>query len=218
MSTLILVTGQHRSGTSATAGCLGHLGVALGRHLMPANAANPKGYFEDVRVVEEHDKLLMCLSAAWDRPWDVPERYLEHPTTRAVSNALKGIISSFGADLFAIKDPRASLFMRMWCDITQDLGVRLVVLQPLRKPEAVATSLLVREGWDPARADRVVRCYDAAIQSWPPDLTSTAIGFPHELWQASRWECVGAELDVELDITQIGKVHTFLDGGLVHHG
>ena len=44
------------------------------------------------------------------------------------------------------------------------------------------------------------------------------IDFPHELWQASVWQRVAQGLDVELDISRIGAVHGFLDGGLVHHG
>ena len=45
---LILVTGHHRSGTSATAGSLQALGVELGDKLMPPARDNPKGFFEDL--------------------------------------------------------------------------------------------------------------------------------------------------------------------------
>ena len=39
---------MHRSGTSAMAGCLHVLGIPIGKDLMQANAANPKGYFENM--------------------------------------------------------------------------------------------------------------------------------------------------------------------------
>ena len=42
----IIVLGMHRSGTSALAGVLGLLGARLPARQLPANFANPKGYFE----------------------------------------------------------------------------------------------------------------------------------------------------------------------------
>jgi hypothetical protein len=50
-STVLVVLGMHRSGTSALTGMLHHLGVALGEHLMPASADNPRGYWEHSDVV-----------------------------------------------------------------------------------------------------------------------------------------------------------------------
>ena len=45
-STALVVLGMHRSGTSALAGMLHHLGVALGDRLMKATLDNPRGYWE----------------------------------------------------------------------------------------------------------------------------------------------------------------------------
>jgi len=217
VKTLILVTGQHRSGTSATAGCLERLGVELGTRLMPANNSNPRGYFEDVRVVNVHDRLLGELGARWDRPEDIPTAWLAQPATHQAMARLGPVLRSFSADTFAIKDPRAALFMPMWELLCAAEDVRLTVLQPLRKPEAVVNSLVTREGWMPDRAQKVWRGYQRAITEWE-GMPGAAIDFPHELWQASAWERVANCLDVELDITRIGRVHGFLDGGLVHHG
>lgn len=44
----ILVVGCYRSGTSAVAGVLHHLGVAMGEEFDPPARSNPKGYFEDL--------------------------------------------------------------------------------------------------------------------------------------------------------------------------
>jgi hypothetical protein len=223
MSTLILVTGQHRSGTSATAGCLRHLGVYLGTHLMPANAANPKGYFEDMRVVQLHDRLLEFYGASWDRPGCVPATGRDsHPVaTEEAVDCLSGIVREFSllADVSAIKDPRACLFIPLWQLVCEWVGTRLVLLVPQRLEEATAQSLMRREGWKLSRAAEVVVGYRAALDRVDPRIPKSTIYFPDGLWQASSWERIAKELDVELDVAGgISKVHSFLDYGLVHHG
>lgn len=221
MKTLILVTGQHRSGTSATAGCLAQLGVSLGGHLMPANHANPKGYFEDLRVVELHDALLEALGASWDRPHDVPELPLPVGAANTAAADLYAVLDEFAmvADVFAIKDPRACLFTSLWWEICSKRGIRLVLLIPERLPTAVARSLVAREGWPSGRAAKVFHGYFKALCQIDPDIPRASVPFPDGLWQASTWERIARELDVELDIQGgIGKVHSFLDYGLVHHG
>ena len=59
----ILIVGMHRSGTSATAGMLHHLGVQLGSNLLPANEYNLTGYWEHVDIVAVHDELLQALGS-----------------------------------------------------------------------------------------------------------------------------------------------------------
>lgn len=217
--TLILVTGQHRSGTSATAGCLHQLGVHLGNRLMPATYANKKGHFEDLRVVGVHDRLLEALGARWDFP-AIPTDWLEQDATRMAEQSLRGILRGFmaEADLFAIKDPRAALFVPMWHRLGLGLGCRLVILSPQRKEPAVINSLRAREGWLEDRALNLVRAYERAAQDWPRDVPVARINFPADLWMAEAWERVAVTLGVDLDLARIGRVHAFMDGDLVHHG
>lgn len=52
------VVGLHRGGTSAVAGVLFHLGVYMGKDLLPPSQHNPRGYFEDKRIVELHTDMM----------------------------------------------------------------------------------------------------------------------------------------------------------------
>ena len=54
----LVILGVPRSGTSAVAGVLHHLGVFMGEQFNRPNNANPKGFFEDLEVVELHNKFL----------------------------------------------------------------------------------------------------------------------------------------------------------------
>lgn len=218
--TLILVTGQHRSGTSAVAGCLEQLGVYLGSRLMPANEANPKGYFEDTRAVGIHDRLLGELGASWDRPEDVGKSWRATMAADVAVGSATGLLYEFSlsSKLFAIKDPRASLFVPLWQEACRRAEVRLTLLIPKRLNEASAMSLMRREGWSMDRAKGVVFGYQDAIDRVNPAIPQATIYFPEELCQTSCWERIARELGVELD-TESGmpRVYKFFDCSLVHN-
>src|SRR5580700_7972119 len=76
-STALVVLGMHRSGTSALAGMLHHLGVALGNRLMPATSDNPRGYWEHAEIVAANERLLASLGWGWDDIRSLPTGF-EH--------------------------------------------------------------------------------------------------------------------------------------------
>lgn len=54
---MICVMGCYRSGTSAVAGILHHLGVHMGSNFQEPNEGNPKGYFEDPEFIDINRKI-----------------------------------------------------------------------------------------------------------------------------------------------------------------
>ena len=60
-----LVIGVHRSGTSVTTQVLSVLGYDLGRTLMLPAFDNPRGFWENSKVVEAHDRLFQALGVDW---------------------------------------------------------------------------------------------------------------------------------------------------------
>lgn len=63
--TCTLMTGVGRSGTSALTGLTSIFGFDLGEDLLPADAANPKGYLEKARVFSVNQNLLRELGVRW---------------------------------------------------------------------------------------------------------------------------------------------------------
>ncbi len=55
--TCVIVVGCHRTGTSAVAGVLHHLGVMMGCEFDLPTSANRKGYFEDLEFKSFHHKM-----------------------------------------------------------------------------------------------------------------------------------------------------------------
>jgi len=62
-----LILGSGRSGTSLAAGVLGRAGYFMGERLYAADAANPKGYFEDPEINGINEDLLAQVLPR--RPW-----------------------------------------------------------------------------------------------------------------------------------------------------
>lgn len=151
----ILVLGMHRSGTSALAGTFSQLGLRLGDELMPATAdANPKGYFEHVRVVQAHDRLLAAFGMDWADPRPLPESWMRHPATMQARAELEELLSQLLAEggTVVVKDPRLCRFVPLWRELLGSLGVQAHFAFIARHPVEVAASLRRRDGMSEYRA------------------------------------------------------------------
>jgi len=129
MTPPILLTGFHRSGTSAVARALHGAGAKLGTVLLGSEPTNPHGHFEDVDVVELHDELLARESLTW--------KSLESPTdhdaaTTAISEYVRSRDTHHGSDPqpWGVKDPRMCLFLGPWLDVTPEAEIVFVVRAP----------------------------------------------------------------------------------------
>jgi GT2 family glycosyltransferase len=144
----VVILGMHRSGTSALCGALDLVGVDFGDHLMPANDANVKGYWEHEEVVRQHDDLLASLGSNWDDDRPLPSNWIKRKTTRDVRARLLGILErDFGhSSLFGLKDPRMCRLMALWLPIFQTMRVEPHFVIVVRHPWEVAESLAKRDG------------------------------------------------------------------------
>ena len=75
MKQLIIVAGMHRSGTSMLAGSLAACGINFGDNLIPPDKDNPKGYWENKKVVSIHNKLLDRFESSWSDTRKLPENW-----------------------------------------------------------------------------------------------------------------------------------------------
>jgi GT2 family glycosyltransferase len=145
----VLVTGMHRSGTSALTSALACMGFDLGRKLMSPSGDNPRGFWENVSFVELHERLFAELGISWDDPRPLPEDWLQRADATGVLDELRERIQSeFGQKrAWAVKDPRICRIIPLWQSALQVLEVRSVNVFIIRHPREVAASLLARNGW-----------------------------------------------------------------------
>ena len=74
--TCIIVLGCFRSGTSAVAGALHHLGIFMGEKFDPPGENNPKGFWEDLEFKRIHQICDDCLIDSYENQWkDFEDEY-----------------------------------------------------------------------------------------------------------------------------------------------
>ncbi|MBB3998889.1 sulfotransferase family protein [Aureimonas pseudogalii] len=213
----LLVLGMHRSGTSALTGLLERLGIPVAGELLPAEAYNEKGLYENRAVNAFHNRLLAHLGSRWDDPMPVSNGFVETRAGEAFAAELAGIISSellAEAPIFAVKDPRMSRFVPLWRAAMARLGAEPMAVLPLRHPLDVAASLARRDGFVRAKSlllwldhtlageaatrdlKRTVLLYDDLLADWrgAADRISTELGLA---WPKERGR-VEAEVDAFL--------------------
>jgi glycosyltransferase involved in cell wall biosynthesis len=116
----VVVAGMHRSGTSLVAGLLEALGVAMGPRYVPADRANPYGYFEDLDIVRFHQRLFRArFPDAQDghADWGWTPLQCVHPEdARAFTAEAVALIEhrNTTSQLWGFKDPRTTVLLDFW--------------------------------------------------------------------------------------------------------
>ena len=164
----VLVTGMHRSGTSALTGALGRLGLSVpaATDLVSGRYDNPVHY-ESAALTALNDDALTLLRGSWSAPpaleagWEHAPALapLRAPAARAARRAFPG------QGPLVWKDPRLCLLLPWWRTL---LPAPLAVVLVWRAPAAVARSLGERQGFVPSLAlalwDRYARAALAALE------------------------------------------------------
>src|SRR5437763_9301978 len=143
MSTsLVLVVGSGRSGTSMFSGLLQRLGYRVPEPEVPADDSNPRGFAESQWVVDFHTRLLgaarVQTTDARPAAWADTARVSGARVERELRGFLKRQFAE--SDHVLIKDPRLLWFLPLWRRTAADLGVEPGCVIALRHPAAVVAS------------------------------------------------------------------------------
>lgn len=170
----VIILGSGRSGTSMVAGTLAKAGYHMGEQLLPANDANPKGFFEDIEVNSINEEILS--SVAPKRPKLIGNIFFKHiplpyqrwllalpegktpSSTSAIDTRIKKIVAD---KPFCLKDPRFSYTLPCWRPFL-DNTVFIVVF---REPMATAKSIN-KECLDDPRLHSLAMSEDQALKVW----------------------------------------------------
>lgn len=222
MSKAILVAGMHRSGTSATTGGLRMCGVSLGSELIPAAADNRLGYWENLRAVSIHERLLERLERSWDDVRELPRDWLQSDAARAAEAQIENLIrDEFSSEpLWAIKDPRICRFVPLWREVLARMGIPVVVLMVVRRPSEVAASIQKRNGWMPALSELLWLRHVFEAERHSRDLRRCVVTYDDIL--ASPRETIFRALErlgvATAEVSSpIGDLESFISGEERHH-
>ena len=220
----ILVTGMHRSGTSALTRVLNIVGCDLPTTLMRANPTNEAGHWEPLKVALLNDEILASAGSSW-RDWrSFNQQWYASPVADMFRRRAQETLDSEYGDspLFVLKDPRICRLLPFWIEVVRAHGAEPLVVSPIRNPLDVAASLEVRDGIDPsighllwlrnvldAEKDtrgmkRVWLRYDALLSE-----TSTMVDVIGETLGVSWPKSTSASAQIEID--------EFISSDLRHH-
>jgi hypothetical protein len=151
-TTVVVVLGMHRSGTSSAAGALVRLGAAAPRHLIDPTVDNEKGYWESRVIMDLNDAILASGGSDWKdwRRFDIDKiDALKADTLHARATA--ALAAEFGdVGLAVMKDPRMCRLMPFWSRVFEEAKWSTRALLPIRSPLEVGLSLKRRDGLSPA--------------------------------------------------------------------
>ena len=153
-SSIFVIAGMHRSGTSLTASVLQSMGVDIGQRLLGPTYGNIKGHFENIDFIEFHKEVLRSHrideSGFTVKP-EIPiaESYIEKAQKLIRQNSI--------SPLWGWKDPRTTLFLDFWIKLLPNANFIFVY----RSPWEVVDSLY-RRGTD----DILLNKPQLAILAW----------------------------------------------------
>jgi GT2 family glycosyltransferase len=182
----VLITGMHRSGTSALARVLNLCGMELGTELMKPGLDNPTGFWEHEQIVDFNDELLTALGMAWDSTIASPPRSVTSDSMQPILDKMfRKLNEEFDSEKFwGIKDPRLCRLLLPWRSILSRMGVQPRFAIAMRHPFEVAASLEARNGFTTHKSlllwllhtleaekesrsgKRVIVSYDALLSDW----------------------------------------------------
>jgi hypothetical protein len=131
---VICVLGMHRSGTSCLAGTLAEAKVSFG-DVSKNNPHNPKGNYENLKIMDLHNDLLADNGGSWNSPPEFVRWSDNHKLRR---DAIIRDYEHFSC--WGFKDPRSLLTIEGWIEALPDISF----IASFRNPLLVAQSMLRR--------------------------------------------------------------------------
>jgi hypothetical protein len=153
---------MHRSGTSLAAAILEQLGVYFGNDLLsPMQEVNEKGFWEHHGVVETHQQLLDALGRKWYSVTPMPPSWQDSAAAGKCRDRIRQLtVEEFSAaPLWGVKDPRICLFLPLWKEVLDELGITTRFLLVMRNPLEIMLSLARRDGLYPVHSLALTEFY-----------------------------------------------------------
>ena len=150
-NTLYIVSGMHRSGTSAITRMLEVYGISIPGELIGPAADNEKGFFEDRAFSALNNQILEKQGLTWDslNGFFLSQSDFSHPRFNHLKKKARGLLedrAAAGLD-WAFKDPRICRLTGFWLPLIQDAGISFRFVIAVRRPSEVAGSLAARDNF-----------------------------------------------------------------------
>ena len=214
----ILVTGMHRSGTSAVTQALAKLGCPLGpeSELMTASASNSDGHFEALPVVEINDQVLALMGSSWAAPTHARNASAALAAGPMGSTARSYLKSRDDLDVALIKDPRFSVTLPFWRKCIDQDTLRIVLM--IRHPTDVASSLAARNKFPLPFGRLLWRRYNGHLLGSIDGLQVVPVSYASLLSDPKATiEQIAGELGIPASSSKLERAALTVDTAARHH-
>jgi hypothetical protein len=153
---VIVVLGSGRSGTSLLMQVLAALGMRVSDEMIEARRDNPRGFYEDARIVRIQADLLRQLRAWPYHP--LPADWLDVSATASAARALQDVLRDRldrGQGAWGFKDPRTASFLPLWRRLLAAENTMPRYVLALREPGSIIRSFSEAYATDGETAERV---------------------------------------------------------------
>jgi len=169
-SRVIGVLGMHRSGTSLCSRLVNLLGASLGpeEELLGGGPDNPDGFWENVRILDVHERILKKIGRFWHDILPLPDGWWMAsemaPFQREIENLIRNYVNE--SNVWAWKDPRNGILLPLWRPVLNDLGLSPDYIICVRNPIDVALSLANIHGFSLAKSMCLWQLYNLSALHW----------------------------------------------------
>ncbi|MBE7220124.1 MAG: hypothetical protein INR64_16765, partial [Caulobacteraceae bacterium] len=159
---IVLLSGMHRSGTSALARVFNLAGAVLPEPLVAPALGNELGHWEPAEAVAMNDAALLAAGSDVNSLHPLSRDWVENGGGEAFIEEVRAWLERVAPEgaLTVVKDPRIARLAPFWRTAVERLGARPRVVVAWRDPWEVARSLSSRqlahfpdEVWPPARVE-----------------------------------------------------------------
>lgn len=207
-----VILGMHRSGTSLLTNILSKAGFFAGKDsdLIKGDRWNRDGYFERWPVMKVNDMILNLFGGSWHMP---PEE--KNILKVRIDPRIETLLKIYKRhSLSIIKDPRLCLVFPVW---QREFGSNVRVVRITRHPDAVAASLMERDGIVRQKSLYLWRTYNERACKYTRGYPVFDMRY-EDLFIKSRHEIL-SRLSLFLEIgTDLEKIAAqVVDPSLMHH-
>ena len=222
--TMIIVSGMHRSGTSALTRVLNLCGASISDNLLqPIKGDNDEGFWESQSIMDLHDEILASLGCHWYSLSTVPQAWFSSEEASVYKERLIDLLATeyVDFDLAVVKDPRICKLVPLWESALADMGIKSHYLISVRNPLEIAESLCKRNGFKQNYALSLWLVYIEQLEAYTRGLSRACVHYDDLLTDyraliKTMNKRFDIQLDGEGDTTRI-EVGAFLSKSLRHH-
>lgn len=219
---LIIVTGMHRSGTSAIARMVNLSGFGIADDLMAAAEDNELGFWESRSLAAYHDRFFDAVDHSYDCARPLPPGALTGAAAERLYDRVVDHLLSLPAEGgLLVKDPRISIVLPIWLKAANMLGMPVKLVVAVRNPLEVAASLDRRNRFSYQKSLLLWLRYMVSVERYSRDVDRVAVNYADLLrdWrvQAQRiFDKLGLEEYANVE-AHAEDIDDFLSPPLRHH-